>query len=115
MKGRTHPGSHVVHGSRCACPQCDPLQTKVKAARAAALAAKKGSEVPTAGSSSTPQREVNFRSAGAAPARPAVTFREPRADSTRRLMQLFREGKTFAQAAEIIEAERQQPKPPEEP
>lgn len=95
--GQWHPGS-------CACPQCDPEQTKVKAQRAR-VAAEKAS---AADAGSNPQTEVKFRFA---PARaPASAWREPRTNDTRRLAELLRAGKSFVQAAEIIEAERQQKK-----
>ncbi len=79
MKGRVHPGSTVVHGSRCACHKCDPSDTKLKAQRARWLqeeAARKANPPPV----------VLAKSPGARP----VRFREPRSDETRRLAELLR-------------------------
>jgi len=86
----------IKHDGRCACPVCDPEDTKLKAQRARYLAEQRtAAAAPPA---------VLAKSPGARPLR----FRRPPSDDTRRLSQLLREGKTFPQAAEIIEAERQQ-------
>ncbi len=92
---------NVKHDGRCACPVCDPDQTKLKAARERAEA-EKAARI----------------AAGALPAsRPLVVDKpqprtrwRPPSDDTRRLAELLRAGKTFTQAAEIIEAEKHQPR-----
>lgn len=94
--GRRHPGSTVLHARNCACPQCDPDDTKLKAARAAAKTAPRPAPV------------VLAKSAGARP----IRFRRPESDQTRRLAELLRAGHTFASASEIIEAENAQRKDP---
>lgn len=87
----------VKHGNLCACPVCDPQQAHLAKVRADAVAA----------------RPVPIKVVGT-PEGPAVLVKampryrpQPSAD-TRRLAQLLRAGKTFAQAAEIIESEKTQ-------
>jgi hypothetical protein len=91
---------HVKHLASCACPLCDPEQTKVKAARARYLADEKARRAAEA--------------AGAPPVVPARVHARPlprpEADETRRFRELLHERKTAAQALTIIEAERLSPR-----
>ena len=91
------------HPRGCACPQCDPAQDKLRAQRARAAADRAAAKVAP-----PPAPQVPIRPRAPSPA----VYAAPRSDDTRRLAELLRAGHTFASAAEIIEAERQQRKDP---
>lgn len=84
----------IKHGARCACPVCDPQQTKLAAARAAAKLA----------------RAVPVKVVGT-PEGPAVLARRvprylPPTKETRRMAELIRLGHSAREAIDIIEAEK---------
>jgi len=84
----------VKHTGRCACPACDPDQKLLQQQRESAAAER-------AAFAKLPPAE---RPQAAAPRVRRLPL--PPTNETRRLAQLFREGKTFAEAAQIIEAEK---------
>jgi hypothetical protein len=87
----------IKHGRQCACPVCDPQQTKVAAARAAAKLAR-----------ALPVKIVSTPEGPAVLARRMPRYLPPSAQ-TRRMAELLRAGKTAREAIAIIEAT-----PPEE-
>jgi hypothetical protein len=97
-QGHTYPGSTVRHGRGCTCGRdhCDPEQIKLAAARAAHLAAK---AAPAAATPATPRPDWHERYRAA--------VRRIDADrNTRRMRELLRDGRSFSEAAEIIEREQ---------
>jgi hypothetical protein len=82
----------IKHGRACACPVCDPEQTKLAAARAAAKLSR-----------AVPVKVVSTPEGPAVLARRMPRYLPPSAQ-TRRMAELLREGKTAAQAIEIIDS-----------
>jgi hypothetical protein len=92
-KPRLHNG--VLHGSRCACKMfCDPGDTKLKAARAAFLAARAAQAA-----AGIPDPPLPVR-----PRRPAMPITSVTPQSLR-FRELLKAGHSAARALEIVEAE----------
>ncbi len=90
---------HVKHLSSCACPLCDPEQTKVKAARAKFLVEQAARRAAEAAGVMPPP-----------PARVVVRLPRPDDDRTRRFRELLRDGVPAARALEAVEMEFTKPK-----
>lgn len=94
MTHRTRTVNGVRHGARCACPVCDPDDRLLKQVRSQGRA-------PAQSAAAAPIAAARWAARSRTPAVPNQD-----AGATRRLRQLLQEGKTFAEADAIIEAER---------
>lgn len=102
-RGRTYPGSIVVHSRACACQLCDPGDTKLKARRAAHLDEEKARAAQGAPPPAPTRSGFPVKTGLRAGARPPT-------NETRRLAELLKTGIGYVRAIEIIEAEKLQPK-----